>query len=301
MMFGTPWSTRIAFLVSAAGTGVGLALSAALFTSGSICLLCLLVHAANLMLCVSLFVQVSKQLAPEDKRPLFSSSKTWALIALMIATTSGLVGAVLSHPALSQQAKDTSKLLADYRSAPVFDIPVDPADATLGRPDGRVRLVVFSSFQCHWCQVFAPSVHYLTEEYGDRLTIVFKNYPLGKTCNPGLASDMQPRSCAAAWAAEAAKRQNAFWRFHDGLFSDSLDDTDELLRAIARGAGVNMEQWEKDRQSPDIRVKITNDVALGARLGVVGTPTVFLNNRRVKNPSLPVLETLIKEEIKKST
>jgi protein-disulfide isomerase len=161
-----------------------------------------------------------------------------------------------------------------------------------------VRLVVFSSFQCPWCQVFAPSVHYLNERFGDSLTVVFKNYPLGKACNPAMRVDMQPRACAAAWAAEAANLQKAFWRYHDGLFSESLQDSEEMLKATARGAGLDLERWEQDRQSAAVQSKISRDAELGARLGVQGTPTVFLNGRRIKNPTLAVLEVLIKAEMR---
>jgi protein-disulfide isomerase len=296
MMLGTIWATRIAFLINAVGAGISLALTAELFSSGAaFCVLCLLVHAANLILFVSLFIQISKHSASGEQPSVFSSWKTWAAAGLMIAATTGLL-----EPALSRPSVDTTKVVAEYRSAPMFDIPVDARDATVGPPNARARLVVFSSFQCHWCQVFAPSVHELNEHFGDSLAIVFKNYPLGKTCNPNLPGDMQPRACAAAWAAEAANRQKAFWRFHDGLFADSLDDSEEMLRATARGAGVDLERWDKERTSAAVQLKIASDVLVASRLGVGGTPTVFLNNRKVKNPSLPVLETLIAAELRQS-
>ena len=111
---------------------------------------------------------------------------------------------------------------------------------------------------------------------------------------------MQPRACAAAWAAQAANLQEGFWRYHDGLFADSQSDSDEMLLATARGGGLDLKRWEDDRQSEAVKLKVTADVLLGMRIGVDGTPSVFLNGRKVKNPTVNVLETLIKDAIEES-
>lgn len=290
LAFGGVWATRLAFLVCALGMGGSIWLSTALFSAGgSICFLCVLVHVANLALLIALFLMISRQ------EPRLLPSKTWAGVAIVLMATSGLLQATLLRPSL-----DAQKLATQFRAEPLFEIPILPTDAVLGPPDGRVRLVVFSSFQCPWCQRFAPTVHYLNEHYGDKLTIVFKNYPLGKACNPAMRGDMQPRACAAAWAAEAANLQKAFWRYHDGLFADSLQDSDEMLAATARSAGLDLKRWDEDRKSPIVQLKIFSDVQVGMRLGIEGTPAVYLDGRKVINPNLTVLETLIREEIRRA-
>jgi protein-disulfide isomerase len=297
LAIGGVWATRTVFLVVAAGAGVSVTLSSALFSGAtSVCVPCLLVHAANLGLMAALFVLVSRQATIEDRQPPpLLSRKAWALIAVVTMATSALLEAAMVRPGV-----DARKIIAAYRSAPMFDITPETGDAVLGQPNGRVRLVVFSSFQCPWCQVFAPILHRLSERYSDNLTIVFKNYPLGKDCNPALAGDMQPRACAAAWAAEAAHLQKSFWHYHDSLFSYSLQASEEILRATARGAGLDLEQWDRDRASQSVQSKVARDVELGMRLGVDGTPVVFLDGRRVKDLSLPVLDLLIRQEIKGS-
>jgi protein-disulfide isomerase len=287
LAFGGIWAVRLAFLICAAGMGASILLLSSLLSSeGAACTLCLLVHAANLGLLAALFAMVGRQL------PRLVSSKAWALVAVVVIATSALLQA-----AIVRTDRDSGKLVAEYRTAPLYEIPPDSSDAVLGPANGRVRLVVFSSFQCPWCKTFAPEVHALNERFGDRLTIVFKHFPPGKECNPALKVDVQPRACSAALAAVAANRQNAFWQFHDSLFSDSLQDSEEMLTAAARSAGLNLPQWEEDRRSLATRVKVLSDAKLGMRLGIDGTPAVFLDGRRVKNPTLVVLETLIRKEL----
>ncbi len=143
----------------------------------------------------------------------------------------------------------------------------------------------------------AQIVPHLKQHFGDDLTLIFKNYPLGKDCNPLLKVDMQPRACAAAWAAEAANRQKAFWPYHDFLFKYSLEASDAMLRADARAAGLDLQLWDRDRRSESVRSKTRSDIELGNNLRIEGTPTVFLNGRRVVDFGLPTLEILIRHEI----
>jgi hypothetical protein len=70
-----------------------------------------------------------------------------------------------------------------------------------------------------------------------------------------------------------------------------------MLTAAARSAGLTLEQWETDRRSPAAQSKVLSDAQLGMHLNIEGTPTVFLDGRRVKNPTLMVLETLIRKEL----
>jgi len=60
---------------------------------------------------------------------------------------------------------------------------------------------------------------------------------------------------------------------------------------VTIAAGLDLEQWEQTRQSPEVRLKVQDDVRLGLQLGIIGTPTVFLNGRIIADPSVFVLTT----------
>ena len=192
---------------------------------------------------------------------------------------------------------DAEAALASYRSETRHELPREPGDPVEGSAAGGVELVVFSSFQCPGCQSFARTARHLVEHYGGDLTVVFKHFPLSSQCNPQLAGDLQPRSCQAAWAAEAAKLQGAFWPYHDRFFGSTLDASEQTLENMAHELGLDFEHWQTDRLSVEVRSKVGADVELGLRLGVDATPSVFLNGRRVRDFSLVTLEFLIAQEI----
>ncbi len=126
---------------------------------------------------------------------------------------------------------------------------------------------------------------------------MFRHYPLGTACNLALQVDRHPRSCQAAWAAEAARRQGEFWAFHDGLFASNLNARESTIHGVARGAALDMERFETDRAAETTLARVRSDIELGARLGVDATPSVFLNGRRVRDISGRALELLIRREL----
>jgi len=199
--------------------------------------------------------------------------------------------------ALLRAAGDMKVSLGDYLAAPQSHIPIAATDPELGPPDAPLKLVVFSSFQCPACKVFSSAIHWLNREYPRELNIVFKSFPLGKDCNPYLAGEMQPRACAAAFAAEAANRQQRFWQFHDGLFFTAPILNEDALQSVAQNGGLNVARWDTDRNSVPVKNKVEFDVEIGHLLNVDGTPAVFLNGRRVRYFRLPVLELLILREL----
>ena len=86
-----------------------------------------------------------------------------------------------------------------------------------------------------------------------------------------------------------------FWAFHDRLFASDLPDADDTMLRLADEIGLDIDRFEDDRTAPATRAKVRRDIEQGTSLGVDGTPTVFLNDRRAQRISLPVLELLIND------
>jgi protein-disulfide isomerase len=119
--------------------------------------------------------------------------------------------------------------------------------------------------------------------------LVFKNFPLR----------MHRYAMDAAMAAMAAGKQGKFWKFHDRLFLEYNQLSDQKIRDIAQNLGLNMAEFDKQMKSPEIRAKIEKDILDGRQAAVTGTPTVFINGRRVRNWSLNELQMLINRELTK--
>jgi protein-disulfide isomerase len=103
----------------------------------------------------------------------------------------------------------------------------------------------------------------------------------------------------AAMAALAADKYGKFWQFHDQLFHEYNKLNDEKIREIADNLGFNSKEFEKEMKNPKIAAKIQQDILDGRQAGITGTPTVFVNGRRLKNLSLNGLQMLIDKVLEK--
>jgi len=100
-------------------------------------------------------------------------------------------------------------------------------------------------------------------------------------------------------AALAADAQGNFWEFHDRLFADFNSINDQKIKDIARELGYKTAEFEKQMADSGILSRIRQDMQNGTAAGVRGTPTVFVNGRRLKNRTLKGFQDLIDKELKK--
>ncbi len=103
----------------------------------------------------------------------------------------------------------------------------------------------------------------------------------------------------AAVAALAAESQGKFWEFHDLLFENYNRLNDEKIQEIAQTVGLNQEEYEKMKKDPAIQKKVRRDLSDGRRAGVRGTPTVFINGRRLRDRSLKGFQAAIDKQLEK--
>lgn len=130
----------------------------------------------------------------------------------------------------------------------------------------------------------------MVEKYPQKVKVVFKNYPIRS----------HEYAEKAARAALAAERQGKFWEFHDLLFANYKNLDDEKVREIARELNLDMEKFESDWSDPRLAAQIQADTREGSKAGVRGTPTVFINGRRLKQRSLEGFTRIIEEELKQA-
>lgn len=116
---------------------------------------------------------------------------------------------------------------------------------------------------------------------------MFKNFPLR---NHKLA---QP----AAKAALAAGKQGKFWEYHDKVFKNYNKLSDGLLEQFAQELDLDMDRFRKERNSPEITSLINRDIREGNRIGVRGTPTIFINGRRLGQRSIEAFSAAIEGEL----
>lgn len=132
-----------------------------------------------------------------------------------------------------------------------------------------------------------PLIEQVLDKYPDSVKVVFKHYPLS----------FHKQALPAALASMAAKEQGKFWEYHDELFLNQNSLSSEKYLEIAQGLGLDLKKFSLDIMRPSLRQKIEQDVADAKKAGVTGTPTLFVNGRKVKKRDLETISRLIDDEL----
>ncbi|MDP4007364.1 MAG: thioredoxin domain-containing protein [bacterium] len=161
------------------------------------------------------------------------------------------------------------------------DLPVlTGQDHFKGPEDASVVLVEYGDFQCPACRSYFSLVQQLEEEFSDQVKFVYRNYPLRQ---------IHPQAQLASQAAEAAALQGKFWEMYDMLFEAQLEwagdrNAKDVFIGYAAELGLNEEQFAADFDSSQVKDKVQADLSGGNVAGVTGTPSFFLQGKRIVNP-----------------
>ncbi len=175
--------------------------------------------------------------------------------------------------------------------APAAIVKIDSKEsASIGPDDAPVVIVEYSDFQCPFCARVVPTLKKITEKYPKQVRIAFKHFPL----------DFHPKAKPAHIAAMAAKEQGKFWEMHDRIFEHQSEMSEEHLAAYAKEIGLNMDQFKKSLNNTEYQKEMEQNIAEGRQLGVTGTPTFFVNGKRLVGAKpFEAFVEIIEEELKK--
>jgi protein-disulfide isomerase len=149
-------------------------------------------------------------------------------------------------------------------------IPTEGAPSR-GPADAPITIVAFSDFECPYCSHALASLREVEKSHPGKVRVVFKQRPL----------PFHDHARLAAKASLAAAAQGRFWQYHDVLFANQKTLDRAGLEAHAREAGLDVARFSRDLDDPALEKRIDADIADAAALHVDGTPTFFVNGRRV--------------------
>ena len=196
-------------------------------------------------------------------------------------------------PAADAAARPTATAPSDERGPPPPPAEYQPVEVAAWSPvrgpaQAKVTLVVFSDFQCPYCARVVPTYRRLQEAFASDLRIVWRNQPL----------PFHPSAMPAAEAAMAAGAQGKFWQMHDRLFEDPAHLGADDLRKSAEAIGLDLKRYDDDLATHRYQPQIEGDIQQAARFGVNGTPTSFINGRKVAGAyPFATFAAIITEEI----
>lgn len=154
-------------------------------------------------------------------------------------------------------------------------------DRVFGNKDAKVTLWEYGDFQCPGCGAAHANLKSISEKYKNSMRFVFRNFPL---------TSAHPHAFAAAATAEAAGQQNKYWEMYDKLYetreswsSMSAEQRQSAFEQYAKEIALDMDKFKADIASKPVADKINFDRALGLKLGVDSTPTLYLDTTKVSS------------------
>jgi len=202
---------------------------------------------------------------------------------IWVALILGLVGATWGMAKLASSPDGQPAILASA---------VSDSDWVKGNKGADVVLVEYSDFQCPACANYAPMVNQITEEFGENIAFAYRHFPLPQHQQAELA----------ALASEAAGKQGKFWEMADLIFVDQTkwagqSNARETFVSYAQLLELDMNRFETDLDSPELKKEVENDYLSGVQSRVDSTPTFFLNGVKIQPRSYDEFRELILQEL----
>ena len=155
-----------------------------------------------------------------------------------------------------------------------------PSKNITGKGSSGVTLIEYGDYQCPYCEQYYPTVKSVVTEFNDKIFFQFRNFPL---------TNLHRNAFAASRAAEAAALQGKFWEMHDALY-DPADyqawtvaaNPNPNFEQYAAQIGLNSAKFKKDFASDQVNQTINADMEAGNKLKITGTPSFFINGKKVE-------------------
>jgi protein-disulfide isomerase len=195
------------------------------------------------------------------------------------------------------QAEMRQKFFADLEARYKVEKKMEPMRVqvaaegpAVGPASAPVTIVEFSDFQCPFCSRLLPTIEQVKQKYGDKVRIVFRQYPL----------PMHPNAQKAAEASLCANEQGKFWEMHDAMFKNQQELAVDNLKSKAAALGLKAETFNQCLDSGKYAAQIQGDIKAGSAVGVSGTPAMFINGRFISG-AVPIeqITSVIDDELKR--
>ncbi|HUT22631.1 MAG TPA: DsbA family protein [Candidatus Bipolaricaulota bacterium] len=181
------------------------------------------------------------------------------------------------------------KLINQSSNEEILDMTsvVTSSDPFLGNEQAKIQIVEFGDFACPYCRQAAPIMRSLMAEYQDKVFFQFRDYPVVTT-----------ESMWLAMAADCADEQNKFWAFSDKLFQNQGEVSEETIYNLAKSVGLATDRFKNCLTTQKYKSEVVEDFNDGEALKIEGTPTFFINGRKVKGvPDAEIWRSLLDELI----
>ena len=167
-----------------------------------------------------------------------------------------------------------------------FNIAGDPMK---GPANAKVTVVEFSDFQCPFCAKAVGEANQVLAKFPKDVKLVFKQYPL----------DTHSQAAIAAEAALAAQAQGKFWEMHDKMYANFRAINHDRILIWAKELGLDVNRFRSELDSHKYAARVVDEAKQGDAAGVEGTPTFYINGKRLNAAfNVETVSPLIAEALK---
>jgi protein-disulfide isomerase/uncharacterized membrane protein len=295
-------SNGLILVTSAAAVAANIYLGQLMFfTLDTLCLLCLLTYALNLVILVlalrlttgSRLVNVTAGI--RAMIPFSSQTRFGFVLVFVLIATVGVIGQFQMQKGIEAASKFDEAGFRKYQTSPRHKVDTG-SDPFHGGANAKLTIVEFSDFQCPHCRKAHVILQTVLSGYGDQVKLVFKNLPLG----------MHHSASALAQLSEAAQKQGKFWQLHDLIFERQAEFKDtpldkKALMKLAKNAGLDMARVEKDYEDPATKQAVNADKKEAERLKIKSTPVFLFNGLLIRGmPPPAILQHIIELELERA-
>jgi len=160
-----------------------------------------------------------------------------------------------------------------------------------GPAEAKVLIVEFSDYQCPFCSQAEPLLDQVMAAYPNDVKRVYKQFPL---------TSIHPNALPASKAAVAAGKQGKFWEMHAKLFGNQRELSPDNYKKWAEELKLDVARFEKDMASPEVQQQIDKEMQEAKAADVTGTPTIFVNGKRLQQRSMDGFKAAIDSSLPKS-
>lgn len=245
----------------------------------------------------------------------YTKAASFAFLSFFLVLIFG--GIVLALPSLLWKPKtetigsnfyedELNRLVDAWRISPEVTIPISSTeDYAMGSPTAPIKVVEFSDYECSACRQAYKEVEKFLEKEKERVFFVLKQFPLDQSCNKSINHVIHNHACFASDIALCGGEQGKFWGVTKMLFNlpelDSSSSRSELERAIIYKLpilGINNDQLSSCLTQGTSKTALENHINQGISLGIRGTPSLFINGRKVPSVNSDLMQKIVENILK---
>ena len=267
-----------------------------------ICWLCAATYAINFLIIIVLVKGIWREPRPRiSLRAIFPGAqdtqgidfyyrnviKGLLLGGILLAAVAGIAGSQFLSKTLTEDDREylakVKKSLAQQKPQ-VIEVKNRPV---LGSGDASVTVVEFSDFLCPYCAKASRYIKLAESSAHDAVRFVFRHFPLDRSCNRSVRSNVHPGACLLAEGAVCAFEQDRFWEYHDLAFETEGSISPTVVMDNAATIGLNLGEFKRCLDSGRGLRVVREDIEAALNAGIKSTPTLLINGRQLRGVPKP--------------